>query len=647
MAVQEPVAGARVLLGGKHRATVRYVGPIEGQQGTWVGIEYDEAGKGKHDGSHGGRRYFCAHDPTAGSFVRLPKFLEAADFGRSLVAAALERYGLSSALERAAGGGGGGQPASGVDPAQQQEEQQQMYVSTASNRRVTVELLAPEASARRLSGAGAALAALVQHRISSLGSGSELRAMLPGLTELDLSDNLFSSWTFVAELATALPSLAALNLSGNRLALPSPTLAPAAPPPAAPASLAGLQTLVLNGCGVAWPQAVAVAQLLPTLRELHLCANGLASLHLPAAVGRSGCDVASAAEAAAGISLLLLGAPAAAAPGSGSSSSSRSSQGAAALLAAAFGRLEVLDLENNALSSWADVALLSTLPCLRSLLLSGNRLEEVRYEGGFTALRALLLGGNRLGSWEAASQLDRFPALEEARLSDNPLTAAAPSTVRYQCIARISRLSTLNASAVSAAERWDAEVNYLRQVSDELAGAADVAGGSIGGVEAARAAVLAAHPRFPALVQKYGELAPAAPRAAAGSALASSMAQLTICHGTKRVEKKLPVTLTIGKLKLMLERLLRVKAAQQALLLVPPEGSASQPEDVSDEEGRELRYFDVADSWRLEVRVADPAARAAALAAAKAAATAAHAARMEQHEKAIQQFRAVEQRLMA
>lgn len=154
---------------------------------------------------------------------------------------------------------------------------------------------------------------------------------------------------------------------------------------------------------------------------------------------------------------------------------------------------------------------------------------------------------------------------------------------------RCSRLSTLNASAVSAAERWDAEVNYLRQVSDELAGAADVAGGSIGGVEAARAAVLAAHPRFPALVQvgrscvegghvaaaprvepgprmpmpplwhvtpsphlctpavlccrllqKYGELAPAAPRAAAGSALASSMAQLTICHGTKRVEKKLP-----------------------------------------------------------------------------------------------------------
>lgn len=50
---------------------------------------------------------------------------------------------------------------------------------------------------------------------------------------------------------------------------------------------------------------------------------------------------------------------------------------------------------------------------------------------------------------------------------------------------------------------------------------------------------------------------------------------------------------------------------------------------------------------RLEVGASDPAARAAALAAAKAAAAQAHEARMEQHERSIQQFRAVEQRLMA
>ena len=36
------------------------------------------------------------------------------------------------------------------------------------------------------------------------------------------------------------------------------------------------------------------------------------------------------------------------------------------------------------------------------------------------------------------------------------------------------------------------------------------------------------------------------------------------------------VSLTVGKLKLMLERLLRVKAGEQALLLVPPPDSGAQ-----------------------------------------------------------------------
>ena len=212
--------------------------------------------------------------------------------------------------------------------------------------------------------------------------------MLPSLTELDLSENLISSWSFVAELATALPSLRALNLSGNRLALPS--LADAAALPSLPGlpGLAGLQTLVLNGCGVGWEQAVAVARQLPSLRELHLCGNRLASLQLPAA------SPSAAAAAAAGLEGLSLspGDPAASSSGvdssdggigSSSSGSSSTRDSTAALLAAAFPQLELLDLEDNALASWhADVALLGQLPRLSSLLLSGNRLADVQYCGG-------------------------------------------------------------------------------------------------------------------------------------------------------------------------------------------------------------------------------------------------------------------------
>lgn len=165
-----PQPGDRVVLGAKHKATVLYVGLIEGQPGTWVGIEYDEAGKGKHDGSHGGKRYFtCLHDATAGSFVRLNKFLEVADFGRPLVAAARERYGMSGTPAAAAG-----QPAAGDDEGSSPgtrdapAEAEQLYVPTVNNRRLVVEVLAPDAATRRLSAAGSLAAVLAQQRISSV-----------------------------------------------------------------------------------------------------------------------------------------------------------------------------------------------------------------------------------------------------------------------------------------------------------------------------------------------------------------------------------------------------------------------------------------------------------------------------------------------
>lgn len=39
--------------------TVRYHGPVAGTKGDWLGVEWDEnQDRGKHDGSHQGKRYF-------------------------------------------------------------------------------------------------------------------------------------------------------------------------------------------------------------------------------------------------------------------------------------------------------------------------------------------------------------------------------------------------------------------------------------------------------------------------------------------------------------------------------------------------------------------------------------------------------------
>jgi dynactin complex subunit len=115
--------GDRVVIA-KQKATVRYVGPVDGQEGIWVGVEWDDSSRGKHDGSTGGRRYFCCSTaPTAGSFVRINKVIA----GHSLVDALVLRYTNQLAE---------GQSSTA--------DSQHAYVSTASNKKLWVELVGQE-----------------------------------------------------------------------------------------------------------------------------------------------------------------------------------------------------------------------------------------------------------------------------------------------------------------------------------------------------------------------------------------------------------------------------------------------------------------------------------------------------------------------
>ena len=86
-----PALGARVLISNM-AATVRYTGAVEGQTGTWVGLEWDDVSHGKHNGRAGGRQYFlCTSGADAGTFVRAGKFAAAADFGVTLTDALRRR----------------------------------------------------------------------------------------------------------------------------------------------------------------------------------------------------------------------------------------------------------------------------------------------------------------------------------------------------------------------------------------------------------------------------------------------------------------------------------------------------------------------------------------------------------------------------
>ena len=87
-----PSPGSRVQIN-DCKATVKYVGEVKHQTGEWIGLEWDDAARGKNDGSTGGCRYFSCRRDAAGSFMRSEKFLGQAAQGQDILSSLQERYG--------------------------------------------------------------------------------------------------------------------------------------------------------------------------------------------------------------------------------------------------------------------------------------------------------------------------------------------------------------------------------------------------------------------------------------------------------------------------------------------------------------------------------------------------------------------------
>ena len=82
--------GRRFVAEGK-RGTVLFEGPVGDTKGVWLGVEWDDVCRGKHDGSHKGVRYFqpTSSAGTACSFLRHDRV----DFGTDVLQGVKQRYG--------------------------------------------------------------------------------------------------------------------------------------------------------------------------------------------------------------------------------------------------------------------------------------------------------------------------------------------------------------------------------------------------------------------------------------------------------------------------------------------------------------------------------------------------------------------------
>nr|GMD24549.1 tubulin-folding cofactor E isoform X1 [Ipomoea batatas] len=545
--------GQRVHYAGDSRriGSVKYVGPVEGYSGTWIGVDWDN-GDGKHDGCHNGVRYFEAAGATTASFVR-PHNLSV---GIPLLQALELRYRTASS----------------------KEEEDEMYVFSASNKRVTVELLGKEKIQNKLSHFEELTSASLSYLgVSSAGDPCHISTTIPNLKELDLTGNLLSEWeasfvsstycrnigeggvggggalkgverntmngiclisvyfglfgkkeidnvsTDVGIICKELPGLAVLNISHNIMAHDISGMP----------LLNNIRILVLNHTGISWKHVEILKDSFPFIEELHLVGNKLKEI---------------------------------------TPSSSTFVKG--------FDSLHLLNLDDNCIDSWEEILKLSQLRSLEQLFLNHNNLSCIWYpdhgtlhetangdeclgKGSkpFKNLHSLLLGNNNIKDVESVDSLNYFPNLLEVRLSENPVTDPVKSGLsRFVLVARLAGVKIINGSEISPRERKESEIRYVRLVMSKC--------------HEYPQEIDRLHPRFAELKRYHGiddekpQSGATGPQKMAAGLISITMKCIGASIGEKPpLTKKLPVTITVGKLKNLCESFFNIRSIKPKLFL--------------------------------------------------------------------------------
>ncbi|KAJ5823339.1 hypothetical protein N7447_005679 [Penicillium robsamsonii] len=446
-----PVVGQRRSFDG-HLCTIRYVGTVQGTTGDWLGVEWDDASRGKHSGEHKGVRYFSckSRHPTAGSFVRPSRpsdkplgFLEAL---RGKYASESENGLSSNAL--ASGATVRGQAIEISGKVVEEVGFDKIRKQLAELQQLRIVLL----DGLRIVGV---LASYNQAQDSHDEATQKIGESCPKITELDLSRSLLSRWRDVWDICNQLKHLKKLKLNGNRFQALEDDL-----------TFKGITELHLEETLLSWDEIAAIAYRFPGLTSLTASANQLSEITCPLPNTITTLNLEH--NEITSISTLRY--------------------------LAALPKLEHLSVRGNSISTVNQNTTDTTL----------------NFQFPLT-LRSLDISRNNITSWVILNKLPTvFPGLTTLRTTANPLfdqpplppsvaQASKPMTVDEAFMLTLSRfpssLTTLNYSTISPQDRSNAEMYYLSLIGKELSAT----------TEAEESAILATHPRYSELCELYVE----------------------------------------------------------------------------------------------------------------------------------------------
>ncbi|XP_028459968.1 tubulin-specific chaperone E [Perca flavescens] len=541
----DPV-GRRVSCDGE-RATVRYVGPVPPTAGLWLGVEWDNSERGKHDGSHEGVHYFTCRNPKGGSFVRPAKVSFGVDF-----LTALQQVYQIRALQQVYIRSRSSSGPQGLRRSPHFVSSHRAICLAAAAHTIGLKTPYFSLAAAQVS----VLAADFESRTSVLfdfcevngpGAEGEIRKTTPRVAWLGLSGTLLSCWEDMAAIAQQLDQLDSLQLSDNRLRLPSD-------PSAHCQAFCNLKVLALNRCDLTWPQILECAPMWPQLEDLCVEDNNITELQRPVGVLQS---------------------------------------------------LKSLNVSCNPVEQ-RSVLSLAALPRLEQLKLMKIGLSDIRFDDAapgsqtalFPALKNLNLDDNNISEWRVVDELAKLPCLVQFSCSGNRLVSSDgnPKTVTQILIAKLGQLVLLNRNILRPEDRRGAELDYIKMFGEEWLKA--------GGASQLSTQFASQHPRYQSLIDKYGAPEEGELKKQEPFALKNQLLKIYFVFpddaGRKPIEKKLPASMVVQKVKGLLYRLLKVPAADLKLTYTCNKKVGTEFEIDSDL--KTLQFYSIEDGDQVLVR---------------------------------------------
>ncbi|EGN95650.1 hypothetical protein SERLA73DRAFT_60351 [Serpula lacrymans var. lacrymans S7.3] len=241
-----PSKDTRICLSSAHIGTIKYVGHVDGTQGLWLGVDWDDPCRGRHDGVKDGKQYFSCRVKNAGSFIRPSSSV---CYGYSFLRALTTKY-----IEIAHG------PSS-----------HEKITLGSSNGAIEVEAVGLDKIRTKFANLSRLReVSLDSEKVAFSDPEGEINKTCPNVRGLDLSASLLPTWDMVSLIASELPLLERLALNRNRFTPLKNCLNPS--------NFLKLTELQLNGTMMTWEELTSVIAFMPKLRIVEMGYNTLSHL---------------------------------------------------------------------------------------------------------------------------------------------------------------------------------------------------------------------------------------------------------------------------------------------------------------------------------------------------------------------------------